>query len=188
MECKLCFVCGRAVECKRFFFGFGHVVRRFRVSGLIVRLFTRRGPVWRCADRVQIGVARSKRSETHWFSRPRLIDRLSLPVDWPSHILDDPKRDQRITRGLRLKLGRPLPSSLVPRRSVLCGSPMPLRRRDEAFSLSCARAKTPRGHLCAKPIERRSSRHSPAIGADRADPFSMSRLSGSCRLTSFVVA
>ena len=41
----------------------GNVVRRFRVSGLIVRQFTRRGPVWKSEDRVQIGVARSKRSE-----------------------------------------------------------------------------------------------------------------------------
>jgi PIN domain nuclease of toxin-antitoxin system len=29
----------------------------------IVRQFTRRGPVWKSEDRVQIGVARSKRSE-----------------------------------------------------------------------------------------------------------------------------
>lgn len=36
-----------------------HVVRCCRVSGLMMmRLFTRRGPVWRSADRVQIGVAR----------------------------------------------------------------------------------------------------------------------------------
>ena len=51
------------MECKDFFFGFTHVVRRFRVSGLMKRQFTRRGPVWRYADRVQIGVARSRRSE-----------------------------------------------------------------------------------------------------------------------------
>ena len=41
----------------------GNVVRRFRVSGLIVRQFTRRELVWKSEDRVQIGVARSKRSE-----------------------------------------------------------------------------------------------------------------------------
>jgi hypothetical protein len=41
----------------------GNVVRRFRVSGLMVRQFTRGGPVWKSEDRVQIGVARSKRSE-----------------------------------------------------------------------------------------------------------------------------
>jgi hypothetical protein len=155
----LCFVCGRPARCKRFFFGFAHVVRRFRVSGLVKRLFTRRGPVWRCVDRVQIGVARSKRSETHWFSRPRLIDRLPLPSDRPAHILDDPKRDRRITRGLRLKLGRPLPSSLAPRRSALCGSLAPPRRQGGAFSSTCVRARTRRARPCAKPIARPSSRH-----------------------------
>ncbi len=95
---RLCFVCGRPVGCKCFFFGFRHVVRRFRVSGLIVRQFTRRGPVWKYEDRVQIGVARSKRSETHWFSRPRLIDRLPLPLDWPSHISDVSNPDRRLKR------------------------------------------------------------------------------------------
>ena len=142
----------------RVFFGFTHVVRRFRVSGLVVRQFTRRGPVWRCADRVQIGVARSKRSETHWFSRSRLIDRLPLPSDWPSHILDDSKRDRRLTRGPRPKLGRPRPSSSAPRRSALCGWPAPPRRQGGAFSSACARARTPRERPCGKPIERRSSR------------------------------
>jgi hypothetical protein len=40
-----------------------HVIRCCRVSGLMMRQFTRRGPVWRSADRVQIGVARSRRSD-----------------------------------------------------------------------------------------------------------------------------
>ncbi len=30
------FVCGRPMECKDFFFGFTHVVRRFHVSGLMM--------------------------------------------------------------------------------------------------------------------------------------------------------
>jgi len=47
----------------RGFFGFTHVVRRFRVSGLIMRQFTRRGPVWKSEDRVQNGAARLKRSD-----------------------------------------------------------------------------------------------------------------------------
>jgi hypothetical protein len=45
------------------FLRFEHVIRCCRVSGLMMRLFTRRGPVWRSADRVQIGVARSRRSD-----------------------------------------------------------------------------------------------------------------------------
>lgn len=40
-----------------------HVIRCCRVSGLMMRQFTRRGPVWRSADQVQIGVARSRRSD-----------------------------------------------------------------------------------------------------------------------------
>ena len=141
-----------------FFFGFRHVVRRFRVSGLIVRQFTRRGPVWKYEDRVQIGVARSKRSETHWFSRPRLIDRLPLPLDWPSHISDVSNPDRRLKREPRRELGRPHPSSSAPRRSELFGSPAPPRRQGGAFSSTCVRARSPLGRLCAKPIERRSSR------------------------------
>ena len=87
----------------RAFFRFEHVVRRFRVSGLIVRQFTRRGPVWKLEDRVQIGVARSKRSETHWFSRPRLIDRLPLPLDWPSHTSDVSNRGRRCLSASRVR-------------------------------------------------------------------------------------
>ena len=41
----------------------GNMVRRFRVSGLVMRPFTCRGPVWKSADRVQVGVARSRRSD-----------------------------------------------------------------------------------------------------------------------------
>ena len=36
-----------------------HAVRRCRVSGLSMRQVTRRGPSWRCADRVQIAYASS---------------------------------------------------------------------------------------------------------------------------------
>lgn len=38
---------------------FRHVVRCSRVSGLKMRLVTRRGPVWRCADQIQIAYAGS---------------------------------------------------------------------------------------------------------------------------------
>ena len=66
----VCVSCVDAPLDARAFFKFERVVRRFRVSGLIVRQFTRRGPVWKLEDQVQIGVARSRRSETHWFSDP----------------------------------------------------------------------------------------------------------------------
>ena len=51
-----------------------------RLSGLLVRLVVSHWPVWKCADRVQIDTAGSKPSFAHWFSRPRLIDRLPLLV------------------------------------------------------------------------------------------------------------
>ena len=41
----------------------GKAVGCVRVSGLRLRPFTRRGPVWRCASRVQFGSARSRRSD-----------------------------------------------------------------------------------------------------------------------------
>ena len=39
--------------------GLVHVVRCCRLSGLMMRLVQRRGPLWRIADRVQIGYASS---------------------------------------------------------------------------------------------------------------------------------
>src|ERR1700674_3588820 len=89
----------------------GEPCEPLHLFGLIVRQFTRRGPVWKSEDRVQIGVARSKRSETHWFSRPRLIDRLPLPLDWPSHISDVSNRARRLNREPRQELGKPRPWS-----------------------------------------------------------------------------
>jgi hypothetical protein len=53
IEEALSVVCERPVECKLFFFGFAHVVRLVRVSGILMRPFTCRGPVWKYADRVQ---------------------------------------------------------------------------------------------------------------------------------------
>ena len=48
--------------------------------------------------------------------------------------------------------------SSAPMQSELCGSPAPPRRQGGAFSSTCARARTPRERLCAKPIERRTPR------------------------------
>lgn len=42
-----------------------------------------KGPYGKGADRIQIGVARSWRSETLWFFRPRLIDCTSWHLSWP---------------------------------------------------------------------------------------------------------
>ena len=51
-------VYGRPREYKRFLRTVrSNVVRCSRVSGLLMRRVTRRGPVWRCADQVQIGRA-----------------------------------------------------------------------------------------------------------------------------------
>jgi len=69
------------------FGGSGQVIRRCRVSGLWLRHRKCRGPVWRCADRVQLGYARSDGARPgHWFTRSRLDDRLPLLHLRPSHI------------------------------------------------------------------------------------------------------
>jgi integrase len=56
-----------------------------RVADIAVRplmqLFTRRGPVWEFADRIQIKVACSEHVAAHWFSRSRLADRCAIPSD-----------------------------------------------------------------------------------------------------------
>ena len=77
---------GRPRCCKRFLNGRAHVVRRCRLSGLLVRPVSGRWPVWRCADRVYIVAASLKLSSEHWSSRPRLGDRLPIPVLGPAHI------------------------------------------------------------------------------------------------------
>jgi hypothetical protein len=69
-----------------------------------------------------------------------------------------PTRDRRLKREPRQELGKPRLLSSAPRRSELCGSPAPPRRQGGAFSSTCVRARSPRERLCAKPIERRSSR------------------------------
>ena len=46
----LSIVCGRPVGCKGFFVWVGAVVRLLRVSGLVMRPFTRRGPVWEVCE------------------------------------------------------------------------------------------------------------------------------------------
>jgi hypothetical protein len=133
-----------------FFFGFRHVVRRFRVSVLVTRRFTRRGPVWRCADRVQIDAARSRRCDSLWLSPPCLIDRSPLPLDWPSQILDDSERDRRLMREPRPKLGRPLPLSSGPGDGTWAG-PQDAGRLSALFSVVGA-------------VGRRRSRIRPAVG------------------------
>ena len=63
------------------------------MSGLNVRLFTRRGPVWRCEDRVQYGYARSIDAVRFaWFSQSRLNDRLPIP---PFDLLTSSTASQR---------------------------------------------------------------------------------------------
>jgi len=59
------------------------------LSGLSLRHVTRRGPSWRCADRVHIGYAslRALHPET-CFPDPVSIDRLSLPFLRPAHAPD----------------------------------------------------------------------------------------------------
>jgi hypothetical protein len=53
-SCKgVSIVCGPPLDAS-FFFGFRHVIRRFRVSGLMMRSHD----VWRYSDRVHIGLAR----------------------------------------------------------------------------------------------------------------------------------
>ena len=48
-----------------------HVVRCSRVSGLMMRLATRRGPVWRCADQIQLAYAGSNAQRCYpGFSNP----------------------------------------------------------------------------------------------------------------------
>ena len=51
--------------------------------------FTRRGPVWRCADWVQIAYAHFRSAPSDcWFSQSRINDRLPLPVLRSAHIPD----------------------------------------------------------------------------------------------------
>ena len=63
-----------------FFFGFRHVVRRFRVSGLVTRRFTRRGPVWRCA--VGSKSMRRARGAAIHFGFPRPVSLTVRPCSW----------------------------------------------------------------------------------------------------------
>jgi hypothetical protein len=45
----------------------------------LLQLFTRRGPVWEFAERVQITAACFKHVVANWFSRSRLADRCAIP-------------------------------------------------------------------------------------------------------------
>ena len=93
---------------------------------------------------------------------PGFPDPVSLtvcPYPWnrPSNISDVSNHDRRLKREPRQELDKPRPLSSAPMRSGLCDLPAPPRRQGGAFSSTCARARTPRERLCAKPIERRSS-------------------------------
>ena len=56
-----------------FSIGFAQVVRCFRVSGLFDAPFAQPLACMEFAGRVHSALARSKRSEVDWFSRPRLM-------------------------------------------------------------------------------------------------------------------
>ena len=47
---------------------FEHVIGYGHVSGLSLRRFTCRGPVWRCEGQVQINTTSSILLAPHWFS------------------------------------------------------------------------------------------------------------------------
>ena len=69
--------------------GLVHAVRHCRVSGLSMRHVTRRGPSWRCADRVHIAYASSNALHPQTgFPDPVSIDRLPLPFLRPARVPD----------------------------------------------------------------------------------------------------
>ena len=69
--------------------GSAHAVRCCRVSGLSMRHVTRRGPSWRCADRVHIAYASSNALHPQTgFPDPVSIDRLPLPFLRPARVPD----------------------------------------------------------------------------------------------------
>ena len=133
--------------------GWLHAVRCCRVSGLSLRHVTRRGPSWRCADRVHIAYASSKALYPQTgFPDPVSIDRLPLPFFRPARVPDSypPGRlsgDGRSPVTLLLRHQRSSP---------IMGKPSPSRRPPLAkecrkswmrTSLSPARARM-RCHGC----------------------------------------
>ena len=104
-----------------------HAVRCCRVSGLSMRQMTRRGPVWRCADWVQIAYASLKalRSDAGFPDPVSLIFALTCPPTY-SH----PRRLPALRRSLRRwrEPGSSPSSSVAPRRCAPSCWPAPPRR------------------------------------------------------------
>ena len=92
-----------------------------------LRHLTRRGPVWRYAGRVQNRPCVLEGTGTdHWFSRPRLVDRLPLPS---SDLLAFPTSPDRLLplRRSAAARGSTRSSSSAPRRCAPSGWPAPPR-------------------------------------------------------------
>src|SRR5580704_17170131 len=73
------------------------------VSGLEVRPYTRRGPVWRYADQVQFRFASAKLVDSHCFSWPRPVRSVC-----PYRFLDLPRR-----RRINADAVRPAPALIL---------------------------------------------------------------------------
>ena len=117
---------------------------------------THRGPVWRCADQVQIGLASLKLSDTYWFSRSSLVSLFrTLPMT-SSHC--------RLYPSIRTLFNwrrTPAPDSsrFLSSSPISCGpsySPMLLRPAYAACALSFAIAMSWRPPSCGMPNSRRT--------------------------------
>ncbi len=119
--------------------GSAHAVRCCRVSGLSMRHVTRRGPSWRCADRVHIAYASSKALHPEaGFPDPVSIDRLPLPFLRPARVPDS----YPLCRSLRRlrEPGNSPSSSSAPTRCAPSGWPTPRRPASSACASASWRA------------------------------------------------
>ena len=116
-----------------------------RLSGLCLRPVWRRGPVWHTRTGSKSGSCALRHPGTSWFSRSRLIDRLSLPVPGPRPHC----RRRPASAALRRRSARAPGSSLVswssPRRCARCGWPAPRRSASSTSSWPASRPARGRG-------------------------------------------